>query len=262
MQNLFYRELGVSHKNAGFPTLIILHGLFGSCDNWLTISKKIAEKYHVLLLDQRNHGRSPHYSDHNYQVLSRDLKTFIEQQNLNQNPALIGHSMGGKTVLFYAQNYPKSFDRLLIADIGIKHYPVHHQFILDGLNAIDLTSLESRKQANTLLSEYVSEQGVRQFLLKNLYRNQANQFVWRINLPVLTNQIQHVGQQLDIPNPIKCKILFLRGGQSNYILDTDISQIKTAFPTAKIVTLRGAGHWLHAEKPNEFLSTVIEFMKS
>lgn len=259
--NLFYRELGIEHKNAGKPSLIILHGLFGSCDNWLTISKNIAEKYHVLLLDQRNHGRSPHHPQHHYQALSDDLKLFIQTQNLHQNPAIIGHSMGGKTVLFYAQKYPESFDRLLIADIGIKFYPVHHQSILAGLNSIDLAILKSRKHADTLLAKHEPNLGVRQFLLKNLYRNEENKFAWRINLSVLTQQIEKVGEGLSIEKPIDGKILFLRGETSNYIQDADLEDIKIAFPTAKIATLRDAGHWLHAEKPTEFLATVLKFME-
>lgn len=259
--DLFYRELGEAHKNIGKPSLVILHGLFGSCDNWLTISKKIAEKHHVLLLDQRNHGRSPHHPEHHYEALSEDLYHFIASQNLSQKPAIVGHSMGGKTVLFYAQKYPESFDRLLIADIGIKYYPVHYQSILDGLNSIDLTTLKSRKHADKLLALHEPILTVRQFLLKNLYRNNEKQFAWRISLPTLTAQIENVGQELNIENPIHGKILFLRGEKSDYIQDTDLDEIKNAFPTAKIATLRGAGHWLHAEKPAEFLATLLQFME-
>jgi len=258
--NLFYRELGIEHKNSGNPSLLILHGLFGSCDNWLTISKKIAQKYHVLLIDQRNHGRSPHHEQHDYESLSEDLYEFIQQQNL-QKPALIGHSMGGKTVLFLAKNYPEVFDRLLIADMGIKSYPVRHQKILAGFNAVNLSTLKSRRQADEILAQHEPNLGIRQFLLKNLYRNNENKFAWRINLPVLTEQIANLGKPLPTGEPIVGKILFLRGENSNYVPLEDFQMIKNQFPTAQIATLRGAGHWLHAEKPTEFLEMIWNFME-
>lgn len=257
---LFYRTIGES----GIP-IIILHGLFGSSDNWLTISKTIADHgYRVILADQRNHGRSPRSDDFDYQSMAADLKELIDDLKVD-SPILVGHSMGGKTVMQYAMNYPNrdsigTFSHLIVVDIAPKFYPVHHADILRGLNAIDLTSLKSRNEADAILSRYEPLVGVRQFLLKNLYRNEQGQFDWRINLPVIERELHGIGEELTNPRIVSEPALFIRGSESSYILDEDIPGILRIFPHAEVATIAGAGHWVQAEQPDAFVQTLLKFL--
>jgi esterase len=251
---LHYQELG-----QGEP-IIILHGLFGSSDNWLTFSRLLAANYKVYLIDQRNHGRSPWSDEFNYEVMSADLMEFIETHHIEQ-PIIIGHSMGGKTAMRFAARYPEAFRKLMVVDIAPKYYRPHHQEILAGLHALDLASLQSRQQADEQLTQYVPELGVRQFLLKNLYRNEQQIFAWRINLPVIEHEIENVGEALVYTKPVHQPTLFLRGGQSHYVKDEDINLIRQIFPQATLETIPEAGHWVQAEKPKEFLEKVIGFIE-
>jgi esterase len=249
---LYYREMG-----QGQP-LVILHGLFGSSDNWLSIGKVLAEHYHVYLVDQRNHGQSPHSDIFSYDAMATDLEGFFEDVGLNK-ALLMGHSMGGKTAMLFTTRHPEKVEKLIVVDIAPKDYPVHHDTILDGLNALALDSLQSRNEADALLSHYVPELGVRQFLLKNLARTDKG-FEWKINLPVITASIDIIGEGLDEGDHYEGPVLFIDGEKSNYIKEGDAPLIHAHFPKANIVTIRGAGHWVHAEKPEEFLQTVQTFL--
>ena len=252
---LYFRQAG----EIG-PALVILHGIFGSSDNWLTISKTLASQgYRVFALDQRNHGQSPRGDEQDYHSMATDLREFLEDQQLDQ-PILIGHSMGGKAVMQYAMLYPNTYDKLVIVDIAPKFYPVHHADLIRGLNAIDLLNLKSRSEADTLLSQYEPSLTVRQFLLKNLYRNEQGQFAWRLNLPVIERELHGIGEELTNPRIVTEPTLFMRGSESPYILDEDISTIKRIFPNAQIETIQGAGHWVQAEQPAEFVQTLTKFI--
>lgn len=252
---LYHQELGSQGK-----VIVIIHGLFGSSDNWLTIGKVLAEKYKVYLIDQRNHGKSFHSSEWTYEAMAKDLHEFIESKNL-QNPILLGHSMGGKTAMYYACTYfPSKIEKLIVADIAPKSYPLHHQHILEGLQAIDLQKLTSRKEAEEILSRYVKEDATRAFLLKNLYRN-GEAWAWRINLPIIAENIANVGEGLHTNLTFDEPTLFVRGEKSDYILDEDFELIRYYFPQARIETIADAGHWLHAEKPQEFLKVVSDFLE-
>jgi esterase len=254
---LNYKKIGES----GQP-LLILHGLFGSLDNWLTLSKYIADLgFTVYLLDQRNHGRSGHDAGFSYQYLAADLKEFIDEHQL-LNPILLGHSMGGKTVMQYAVTYPGTFEKLVVVDIAPKAYPVHHTDILEGLNAVPLLQLEGRNDADEVFSRYESNAAVRQFLLKNLYRTDEGTFAWRFNLPVLTSQIEQVGVPISAAEPVTAPALFMRGEKSNYVLDSDWENIQEIFPNAGLDTIAGAGHWIHAEQPKAFVESLVKFLKS
>lgn len=249
---LFFRELG-----QGSP-LIILHGLFGSSDNWYSLSKIFAEKYKVYVIDQRNHGQSPHSSSHDYLALTDDLNEFIEDHQI-EKPIIIGHSMGGKTAMNFAVRFPEKLSKLIIVDITPKAYPVHHDSILEGLNAIHLNQLESRGQADEILSRYVPESPVRQFLLKNLARDSNQGFEWRINIPVLEEHIEDMGVALQYEGKFDGPTLFIVGTKSNYFVAGDDVMIKSFFSKAKIVTLN-TGHWVQAENPKEFMETVFNFV--
>lgn len=253
--NLFFRKTGEQG-----PAVVILHGIFGSSDNWLTVGKMIADAgFVVYALDQRNHGRSPWSEDFDYDVLANDLKEFIQTEGLMQ-PIVVGHSMGGKVVMQLAMNHPEVFSKMIVVDIAPRFYPVHHDQILRGLNAIPLSTLASRQEAEQIFSQYEPDPAVRQFLLKNLYRNaETGQFAWRINLPVLTREIPVVGSELNRPRVIDKPALFVRGAESSYITTEDEATIRQLFPQALIETVAGAGHWVQADQPEVFTKLLTQY---
>ncbi|RMG83613.1 MAG: alpha/beta fold hydrolase [Bacteroidetes bacterium] len=251
---LNYKKLG-----SGEP-LIILHGLMGMLDNWLTPAKKLAEHFEVFLVDQRNHGHSPHSEEFNYQVMMEDLLEFFDDVNLLE-AHILGHSMGGKTAMKFAQNYPEYVTKLIVADIAPKKYPVHHQLILQGLRAIDLNKVSSRKEADEILSQYVPEFAVRQFLLKNLYWKEKNKLAWRFNLDAIEKNIELIGEEIN-DRIFEKPALFLKGEKSDYITEEDYEMIKMLFPQSSIQVIPNAGHWLHAEQPELFIKAVIDFLNS
>ena len=254
---LFFRQTGETG-----PAIVILHGIFGSSDNWLTISKTIAAKgYRVFALDQRNHGQSPRGDEQDYHSMAADLHEFLADHKLDK-AILVGHSMGGKAVMQYAMLYPGTFEKLVVVDIAPKFYPVHHAELIRGLKAIDLASIKSRSDADAVLSAYEPILTVRQFLLKNLYRNEQGQFAWRLNLPVIERELHGIGEELTNPRIITKPTLFIRGSESPYILDEDIPTIKRIFTDVRIETIQGAGHWVQAEKPAEFVDVLMKFINS
>ncbi len=245
---------------AGAP-FVILHGFLGMGDNWKTHAKHIAELgYEVHLVDQRNHGRSFHDSDFSYEVLAEDLKRYCEAKQL-ESIVLLGHSMGGKTAMLFATLYPELLDKVLIADISPRFYPVHHDAILEGLTALDFNEITSRGAADKALEAYVSDAGTRQFLLKNLYWVDKGKLGLRINLEVLQNEVAEVGEALPSYARFEKETLFLRGDRSEYISVEDEGLIKNHFPLAQIITIANAGHWLHAENPKDFFQAVVDFLK-
>jgi len=239
---------------------VILHGFLGMSDNWKTLGTKFSENgYQVHLVDLRNHGRSFHDISHNYQVMAKDLKEYCSHYNL-ENIVLLGHSMGGKTAMEFTTTYPKIVSKLIVADIGPKEYPLHHQDILKALSLLDFTQIESRGDADKILSEYISEKGIRQFLLKNLYWKNKNKLGLRMNLTVLSNTIDEVGKPLREDANYQGDTLFLKGQHSGYISEMDEILIKKHFPKAIIKEISKAGHWLHAENPSEFYQIVTNFL--
>ena len=250
------------HSNilgVGQPFLI-LHGFLGMSDNWKTLGHKFGElNYQVHLIDQRNHGRSFHSEVFNYEVLVEDLKQYCDHHEL-KDIILLGHSMGGKTAMLFAAIYPELVSKLIIADIAPRFYPAHHDQILDGLSYLDFNNLENRTEADKVLSNYVSDFGTRQFLLKNLYWVEKGRLGLRINLEVLKNQVEEVGEALPVSNRFLGETLFLKGDKSEYIASSDEALIKMQFPNSSIETIENAGHWLHAENPTDFYNSVIQFI--
>ncbi|PCE63285.1 alpha/beta fold hydrolase [Sediminicola luteus] len=242
--------------------LIILHGFLGMSDNWKTLGMKYAEAgFEVHLLDQRNHGRSFHSSDFDYQIMAEDLHNYIHTNHID-SACILGHSMGGKTAMQFACDYFNHTTKLIVADIAPRFYPPHHHEILNGLQAIDLTQVKSRKGADEALSDYIKEPGIRQFLLKNLYRTEDKTFGFRCNLPVLANRMEEIGENIGSTDVYYGPTLFLRGDRSEYIQETDRANIKRHFPEAMIETVPNAGHWLHAENPMVFFEKSLAFLKS
>lgn len=251
---LHYRSIG-----QGQP-MIILHGVFGTSDNLQTFGKQLANHYHVYLIDQRNHGSSPHSDDFNYQVMAEDLHEFIEKHQL-KNPIILGHSMGGKVAMFYATQHPKQFDKLIVVDIAPRAYPVHHQQILEALSAVEIDQISSRKEAEEQMKPYIADFGIRQFLLKNLKRTDDNKgFEWKLNLSVIKNNIERIGEGIEDNVQVDKPVLFVKGAKSDYIKNEDETLIKSIFPSAKIVTIKNAGHWVHAEQPEQLFEEVSKFL--
>ncbi|WP_420571831.1 alpha/beta fold hydrolase [Kordia sp.] len=242
--------------------LLILHGFLGMSDNWKTLGKKFAASgFQVHLIDQRNHGRSFQSEEFNYDLLSEDVKRYCEYHKLDQI-SLIGHSMGGKTAMLFAVNYPEMLDRLIIVDIGPKFYPTHHEKILAGLSAIQQVTLTSRSDAEAIMKKYVPEFGTRQFLLKNLYWQENKTLGLRINLDSLIENVEEIGEALSGITTYSKATLFLKGDKSEYILTGDEKLIYQYFPNATIEQVSNSGHWLHAENPKEFFEKSLLFLNS
>ncbi len=240
---------------------IILHGFLGMSDNWKTLGKRFNEQgYEVHLVDQRNHGRSFHDEEFNYEVLIQDLKQYCDSYKLG-DIVLLGHSMGGKVAMLFAIKYPQMISKLIVADISPRFYPVHHNSILEGLSALDFEMIKTRKDADLVLSNYVSEFGIRQFLLKNLYWVENGQLGLRINLIALKDNVEEIGEELPTNSIFEGDTLFLRGDKSDYINHNDEAIIKAHFPNALVITINNAGHWLHAENPKDFFEEVMKFVR-
>lgn len=251
---LNYKKLG-----EGEP-LIILHGLFGMLDNWFTLGKRFAENFTVYLIDLRNHGQSPHSGMWNYRAMSDDLFEFFKEHQIS-NANLIGHSMGGKAGMFFAVEHNNRLNKLVVVDIAPKNYPVHHNDILTALLSVNIENLKSRNEADEALSKYIPDFSTKQFLLKNLARkeNDNTKFEWKFNLPVIAKNIHEVGEE--IKQGAAIPTLFIRAEKSHYITDADEKQIKVLYPNSESISI-DSGHWVHAEKPEEFYNAAMQFLKN
>jgi len=242
------------------PPLIILHGVFGSSDNWKTLANHLMITFEVYLVDQRNHGLSPHSDDLNYQVMTDDLKELLHNAQI-EKCYLLGHSMGGKTAMNFAVQYPEKIMKLIIVDIAPKRYPPHHQNILQGVHSLKINEINTRKEADDLLSTTINNSGIRQFILKNLSRNPEGLFYWKINWKAIEDNIQAIGAPLLSHDLFTGEVLFIRGAQSDYILNEDEPLLKKHFPNAVLMTIQKAGHWVHAEQPAQLLALINQFIK-
>lgn len=262
---LFYRKEGAG------PVVVIVHGLYGSSDNWMNMGKRLAAKHTVYMVDQRNHGRSPFAPTHSFDDMKNDLAGFFDKHNI-EHATLLGHSMGGKTAMWFAANYPEKVEKLVIADIAPKNYleinensQYHlHRNILLAMQEVDFSRIQNRSEVDDQLSEKIDDNRIRKFLLKNIKRDKkTHQYRWRLNAPVLYDYLDEIvggvnRQWLDDRIPImNYPVIFIRGEKSNYILPEDESLIKEIYPESSIVDIPGAGHWLHAEKPKEFMQAVL-----
>ncbi|HPR60793.1 MAG TPA: alpha/beta fold hydrolase [Prolixibacteraceae bacterium] len=263
---LFYRDIGL-----GFP-VVILHGLYGSSDNWLPIGRMLAEKFRVIMVDLRNHGASPHYNTHSYADMVTDLAWLLHELEI-EKAHLLGHSMGGKLAIAFAADYPEKIQSLCVADIAPKNYlktPASaiqydfHKRLLNTLYNVDISVLKNRGEIDRALADSIPETIVRQFILKNVYRENGL-FKWKINVEVLRQSLDHIISGVDADDyddriPIlNYPVLFIKGALSGYIGNDDIPIIKKMYPEAKIETIENASHLLHAEKPNEFQNIVMGF---
>jgi esterase len=251
---LFYRKIG-----EGKP-LIVLHGLFGMSDNWNTLAKEFAEHgYAVYLPDARNHGRSPQDDEFNYDVMADDILQLMEDEAIDR-AILTGHSMGGKTAMFFASKYAERVEKLVVADMAPRAYAATNEHVIAALRQIDLQTASSRKEVETALSNALKNDEVTtQFLLKSLYWNDDKKLDWRFNLDAIENNLDKMSEALPSNFHFNGDTLFIRGEKSNYITEADEPLIKKHFPKAIIKTIANAGHWIHAENPKGFMEAVALF---
>ena len=253
---LFFKKSG-----EGKP-LIILHGLFGFGDNWATISKSYSENgFCCYLVDQRNHGRSAHSNQFSYEIMAEDLLELMDDEYISK-AGIIGHSMGGKTAMFFAKDHIDRIDRMIVVDMSPRYYPQHHQSISSALKSIDVSELISRKEAEEQLRKGLNDNATIQFLLKNLYWTDDKKLDWRFGFPEIEKNIEEMGKALPENTSVNIPVLFIRGGRSGYINEKDVTEIKRIFPLAEFKTIADAGHWVHAENPKEFLRVSLEFLKA
>lgn len=256
----------VIHNTSSIPPsgargLLILHGFLGMSDNWKTIGTQFAaDGFQVHLLDLRNHGRSFHSDEFSYELMAQDVCDYCQTNNLDKID-IIGHSMGGKTAMLFATLYPELVDKLIVADIGPKFYAPHHQDILAGLNAVDFSTKPSRNDVEEIMKNYIPDFGTRQFLMKSLYWQEPGQLAFRFNLNVFNKQIEQIGKSLPESSVFKKPTLFIRGGNSNYILDSDFENIRKHFLNSSFETIPNVGHWLHAENSVMFYELASSFLK-
>lgn len=249
------------HKEYGDgPPLIILHGLLGASGNWHTLSRTVfSDRFRVLAVDQRNHGRSFHADRHDYPAMAEDLWHFLDELQIDSTH-LMGHSMGGKTAMYAALAFPEQIDKLIVVDIAPKQYPPHHAPIIEALQALDPSSYDSRRAIDRALANPIPSDRIRQFLLKNLNYD-GERYTWKMNLDAIATHYDKINRGVATNRTYDGPTLFIRGETSDYITDDDEPGIRAHFPQAEIVTIEGAGHWVHADAPDAFAEVVIEFLE-
>ena len=241
------------------PPLIILHGLFGSLDNWHSIAGRLAAHFQVFTVDQRNHGRSPHSPHMNYQLMAEDLREFMQAQHL-ATVRLLGHSMGGKTAMQFALAHPEKVVKLVATDIAPRAYLPLHQAIFDALLALDLSAFQTRGQVNKALARAIPNASLRLFLLKSIGSLPDAGLFWKTNIRGIFENSDNLRTGLTATTAFGGPTLFIRGETSEFIQDNDTPYILRLFPAATIRTIPGAGHWVHIDAPEPFLRAVLEFL--
>ncbi len=268
MITLNYKDFG-----QGEPVLI-LHGLFGTLDNWQTVAKELSAHFSVFIVDLRNHGRSPHTGGvFDYDVMAEDIAQFM-QQNWIYQARVIGHSMGGKVAMQLALSYPDLVKKLVVVDIAPKAYRNGHDDVFAALFGLDLRTLKDRKEAEQFLMQKLNNDvGTVQFLLKNLSRKplidtpergddknvKGGSFEWKMNLQAIFDNYPYILKNV-VGDSFPKETLFIRGGQSRYIKDADTEAIHALFPKAVVEIIEGAGHWVHADKPKELYESLMRFL--
>ncbi|HNW96984.1 MAG TPA: alpha/beta fold hydrolase [Bacteroidales bacterium] len=251
---MFFRHFG-----EGEPVLI-LHGLFGLSDNWVPFAKKLSEKkYSVFIPDLRNHGRSPHSEEFNYEVLVNDLHEFIKEHNL-ENSLIIGHSMGGLIAMKFALRYPELIKRMVIIDIGIKNFPKYNLELMDAMLGLYISEMKSRNEIEAKLSEKINQKNVLELILKNIRRNSDNIFSWKLNLPALKNNLHNIFKSIEDKGSSEVEALFIAAGNSDYLSENDMPEIQKIFPCSIFSHIPEASHWVHAEKQDELFNEIINFI--
>ncbi|NUM31356.1 MAG: alpha/beta fold hydrolase [Bacteroidetes bacterium] len=255
MLNLFFRKYGEQN-----PPIVILHGLFGMSDNWHNIAKRLSENFTVYTLDLRNHGNSPHTFEMNFKLMAEDVNNFIENENIGKI-YLIGHSLGGKVCMMFANLFPQKILKMIVVDISPKQYSASHYKYINAMKEINYNS-KSRIEIEENLSKKITNRSELLFILKNLIRTETNNFALKINLDSIEKNYENLIAAIDFIEKIKIPVLFLKGEFSNYINSDDEIMINNYFLNAQIKTIKNAEHWIHADNPNDFLSETNSFFKN
>lgn len=252
---LFYRHFG-----SGLP-VVILHGLFGLSDNWVTFARQLSRHFSVFIPDLRNHGQSPHSMVFDFPSLENDVLEMIETWGLTE-VILIGHSLGGKTAMFFALHHPEMVKKLVVVDISLrKSLPGgEHQQLLDAMLAVDFSHVRSRNDVDSLLREKVPNRRIRQFLLKNIYWRDRHRLDWRPDLRSINDNLLAIFEGVDVQGRYEGPVMMIRGGLSGYVEDSDLNDLSVKFPGAEVETIANASHWVHADAPGEFFSLVNGFL--
>ncbi len=247
--------MGENHQ----PHLVILHGLLGTSDNWQTLGKAYAKTHHVHLIDQRNHGRSPHHEEHSYAAMAHDLARYFDEHGISR-ASIIGHSMGGKTALVFAHLFPECIEKLIIADIASQGYSPHHQPIFDALLSAPVESATERTQIQGHLLKHLKDQGIVAFLMKNARRLKEGGFRWRPNIDVLEKTLDAIVSAVPLEtNTLPTLVIY--GGNSSYVDEAALDAFDRACMQLDTHCIENAGHWLHASHPEEFLEVTLEFIE-
>lgn len=246
-------------EGSGKP-FVIIHGFLGMSDNWKTLATQFAAAgFEMHLLDMRNHGRSFHSNEFNYEAMVQDVLEYVNEKQLNKF-ILLGHSMGGKVAMNFACDYPERIEKLIVADIAPREYKPHHQDVMQALNAVDFSKVASRKDIEEIMHSYIKDYGTLQFLMKNVHRVTPETFGFRFNLEVFNSNELAIGQALNKNKRFYGSTLFLKGDKSKYIQDSDLEDIHYHFPNAILEVISNSGHWLHAENPKDFFEQVNNFI--
>lgn len=252
---LFFRRFG-----NGDP-VIILHGLFGISDNWVSIGKRLAKDFTVYIPDLRNHGQSPHSTVFNFPALVEDLLEFTEENNL-KNIILIGHSLGGIISMHFALQHPLIIRKIVVVDISLRKYQNYdeHQQIIDAMLRVDFSNVHKRSDIDKQMMNTIPSPKLRHFILKNVYWRDKDILDWRLDLAILNENLPLIYESTTDETKFLGPALFIRGGLSDYILDEDLDEIYKKFPQAELSTVSNATHWVHADAPEEFLDVVSGFL--
>lgn len=252
--------MSLNHKRVGEGApLLMMHGLFGSLDNLGMVSRALRHDFDVISVDLPDHGLSPRSDNFSYDAYAQQVLTLMDHLGLDC-PAILGHSMGGKVAMHIALHYPERVSQLVVADIAPVRYTPRHQNVFNALNAVDLASISSRKDAEEAMMQHLEEFGVAQFLLRSLGKDENGHFVWRFNLDMLMRDYDNLSQEISHTQPFHKPTLFVKGGNSNYITAEHRPIINQLFPNATAKIMQGTGHWLHAEKPSVFSKIVTDFL--
>jgi len=234
--------------------VLMIHGLFGSLENLAGVAKQLSAEREVYLIDLPNHARSAHTNDTSHGKMADAVAAWMQEHNL-ECADIVGHSLGGKVAMQLALTTPSLVRHLVVIDIAPAHYTPHHTEVFDGLNSLDLKRVSNRREADAHMIQFVPNADVRSFLLKNLVKNtdasvdnKDNAFMWRFNLPVLSRDYALLIQG-NVQAVFAGRVLFIKGGHSDYIIESYRHDIVSRFPHAAVKVVNDTGHWLHAEKP-------------
>jgi esterase len=251
---LFYR-----HYGEGRP-VVILHGLFGMSDNWVTFGRRLSEKnFSVFIPDLRNHGHSPHSEDFNYTLLSDDLHDFLQQNNII-NPILIGHSLGGKVVMNFTLNFHAVEGKRIIIDMGIRKYGMHNEEVLQAMMNVDISTKKTWQEIEEALAKKIQSKKVIQLMLKNVQKNNDSTFKWKLGLEAISNNFHEIFKAVESSEKPNIPTLFIAAENSDYISESDMTEIRKIFPSSEYTSIPGSSHWVHADKPDELLEAVTRFI--